>query len=639
LLLSCGRSSERLTQVVGGVEATLEQERFPDAYVGHATHRTLTLKNQSRASARIELATNKPFSLPESVVELGGLDQEAVSIAFNPLHAGEQTGTLEASAHGEKITWTLSGLGATPPAEPCARFYFDASSEACVREPQPDGAACTAPCLLEGQCHAGVCRGSAPTCDDANACTADACSGDQGCSHQPVVCPPPAEPCRISTCDPTTGCAVTVAADGTGCGPADCERAFVCIAGQCEQRPVPEGAACGTDSPCQARGICRGKVCERPPAAVLVPAWSIGGTERSAASLALSSEGDVFWLDRDWTSFVPVLLASASWSGNQRPHQSLPPSTELTVTSDLILAIGHDQIVAFPLGGASAIWVRTPSEVLPGSQGFVSRGHALGTDQLYVAVFGPSPQAFKHAIAALDLATGLPKWVEDSAMPISMTVDEDGSLYVKTTGPSSLSSYRSDGTPRWTLPVEEFESVSGAYEGVLYTSEHYLRSAVTGAVLQQLPLSRTANSFTPSVKQQAVFRDGRGFALGYGPLSGDAVQLVAFDRSAGTAALAHHFDFQDEVFGAALLQDGGVITLWRSRVPAEAYVTAFESTGALGFTCRLKSERPRSFRLHGERLFVMSEIGLEAYDLPGVQAATSGWTSASGSPGNGRRAR
>jgi hypothetical protein len=83
-------------------------------------------------------------------------------------------------------------------------------------------------------------------CDDANACTVDACDEAAGCSHSLRICPQPTTPCRVARCDVATGCATEEAPDGTLCGPDDClaTQVDVCISGACVRRVRPASGRC-----------------------------------------------------------------------------------------------------------------------------------------------------------------------------------------------------------------------------------------------------------------------------------------------------------------------------------------------------------------------------------------------------------
>ena len=137
-----------------------------------------------------------------------------------------------------------------------------------MRVSEPDASACNGgtACLLTPQCIAGQCVGAARNCDDHDACTTDACDATTGCVHFSATahCGASTNPCQAPACDPALGCTFTDAPDGTSCGASDCLTADICLFGVCKTVSVTDGAACGTPSPCQSRGLCSSQVCQRP---------------------------------------------------------------------------------------------------------------------------------------------------------------------------------------------------------------------------------------------------------------------------------------------------------------------------------------------------------------------------------------
>lgn len=114
------------------------------------------------------------------------------------------------------------------------------------------GATCTLDCsYLDQPCYRGVCRGNVcfqdvmpdgQLCDDGNACTTgEVCQGGVCSPGTTVGCAQSANPCEISTCDPSTGaCAVKPGNDGHVCDDGNaCTTADVCSAGQCIGKSAP----------------------------------------------------------------------------------------------------------------------------------------------------------------------------------------------------------------------------------------------------------------------------------------------------------------------------------------------------------------------------------------------------------------
>jgi slime mold repeat-containing protein len=123
------------------------------------------------------------------------------------------------------------------------------------------------PCNGVETCQAGVCqRGVAPSCDDGNACTQDACNSTTGCTHTPIAgctaCTTAAScndgnPCTTDSCVGGQ-CAHVVVADGTSCSDGNyCNGAETCRAGVCQPGVAP---SCDDGNPCT-QDSCGGTGC------------------------------------------------------------------------------------------------------------------------------------------------------------------------------------------------------------------------------------------------------------------------------------------------------------------------------------------------------------------------------------------
>jgi len=147
----------------------------------------------------------------------------------------------------------------------------------CVHETLGDGAGCDDgdPCSDGDQCLDGFCQANSVTaCDDGNDCTTSTCLPGLGCVHNQRVgscddgdvctseglcdglnCLPgnildcdDGNPCTTDYCDPTTGCAHLVAANGASCDDSDvCTAAGTCLAGSCQLGPRD---SCDDGNPC-----------------------------------------------------------------------------------------------------------------------------------------------------------------------------------------------------------------------------------------------------------------------------------------------------------------------------------------------------------------------------------------------------
>jgi len=133
-----------------------------------------------------------------------------------------------------------------------------------------------------------VCRpGPQVDCDDANACTADACDAALGCEHVPISCDDgngcngvetcvPANGCvagtplscndgdacnGVETCNPASGCVVGVPV--VCAAPEPCRDAGTCnsASGLCSYPPKANGTTCDDGSVCSVGDTCQGGVC------------------------------------------------------------------------------------------------------------------------------------------------------------------------------------------------------------------------------------------------------------------------------------------------------------------------------------------------------------------------------------------
>jgi hypothetical protein len=143
----------------------------------------------------------------------------------------------------------------------CTKDTCDPEDGGCLFEgitgtPCDDADACTGP----DACDAGVCQGPAVSCDDHNACTADACDHGSGCLHTVLsgeTCVHP-DPCTVdSTCDADGKCAGTPrdCGDGNPCTDDSCD------AGTGECLHVANAAACDDGDVCTTGDACVATVC------------------------------------------------------------------------------------------------------------------------------------------------------------------------------------------------------------------------------------------------------------------------------------------------------------------------------------------------------------------------------------------
>jgi hypothetical protein len=201
-------------------------------------HRRVQLANGSRTPADVTLTLTGPFTLGGSAtVHLQGSATLDLDVVFQPAAEGPAHGTLTAGTATALLTG--QGIAECTSSDTCHTSAFDPVAQTCTSGSRADGAACTSRCVVGGTCSGGVCYGAAPSCDDGDGCTVDACDETGACLHLPRTCPV-TQSCTLAYCDPSTGaCAATPLDDGTRCGAETCGTAKVCIAGACVERARP----------------------------------------------------------------------------------------------------------------------------------------------------------------------------------------------------------------------------------------------------------------------------------------------------------------------------------------------------------------------------------------------------------------
>lgn len=249
--VGCGR--DKITLGQGGdlsfEPATLQ---LTAAVGSDPVERTLQLRNNARYPLEVGLSIAAPFAVEPEALRLMAGQAVDLRVLFKPVSAGSVSSALIARSEEQLVSAWVTGHAfearTCSASSPCVRARFDSSTLSCTEEPLPDATPCESPCLLNGQCRAGVCVGEARHCDDANACTLDACDPKVGCVAVAAQCAAPADPCRVAFCDSVSGCGSTPVDDGTPCGPSDCLTANVCIAGSCQLKARPVFGNCGVEA-------------------------------------------------------------------------------------------------------------------------------------------------------------------------------------------------------------------------------------------------------------------------------------------------------------------------------------------------------------------------------------------------------
>jgi hypothetical protein len=261
-----------------GLRVQPEELDFGRVLEGATKTLPITLSSATRAELTVTLETDAPFGVMDSVVVPGG-GEAPVNVTFR---AGSERveGVLRLTVEDRTAEVKLVGTGVRPPdcrpSGECIVSTYSLEEDRCIETQAADDAPCdpASVCLEQGRCRAGECLGVARRCDDNDQCTDDACAMDVGCVHTPHVCPMPALPCQVATCDPTSGCGQRAAPDQTLCGPIDCVEANFCFSGMCLTQPTPDGVPCSQPIACLPEATCQNQRCERVSEADWTPDWS-----------------------------------------------------------------------------------------------------------------------------------------------------------------------------------------------------------------------------------------------------------------------------------------------------------------------------------------------------------------------------
>lgn len=143
----------------------------------------------------------------------------------------------------------------------CAPQTCDPLTGSCGASVRPNGTPCNDgdPCTVSDRCEAGVCAGTAKTCDDSNPCTSDACAPYFGCVHAAIAGP----------CDDGNPCTIDEVCTGGACVgvPNTCDDGNPCTKDECLAsqgcRYTNESAskACDDGNPCTSGDRCGGGKC------------------------------------------------------------------------------------------------------------------------------------------------------------------------------------------------------------------------------------------------------------------------------------------------------------------------------------------------------------------------------------------
>ncbi|MBK7857138.1 MAG: hypothetical protein IPJ65_00685 [Archangiaceae bacterium] len=680
VVTACGN---RLTAIDSDLEVDRAGLTFPATAVGDTRTLPLTLRNATRAPLDLHVSAPAPFALDRDL-HLSGAETFELAVTFTPPALGPFSATLRLSGSVElEVPLTGEGLEAVAcaPIDACHLAQRDPDTNSCQQTLAPDGTACTSDnaCLAAGQCVAGVCMGAAVSCDDGDLCTLDACEAVGGCAHFALTCPAPADPCQVARCDPALGCATAPAADGTSCGPSDCTTAHVCLSGACKVLPVPEGYACGNESPCQSKGRCVQGACSQAPAAPLVESWrralGVGADFRGVTD----PSGNLYWVECGGNIAVDLCsLVSTTPSGVERFRKPAPGGSGLHLWSDgRVVVVSRNALSALSDATGAQLWSRALTQQV---QSLVAdrRGQLVMGTYLEGQTDG-APD--RWVLSWLDAATGALTRAQELNGPMSQPVlDAQDNVYLEVSGveqPVGMAlpldggqvpvhsgagprvhvvSFSPTASLRFVAVNDPSDRPLSVFNGELLLESGSVLSTLDGHVI-----THRARVLAPGPLPSPLMSTGwryRFDGLNCCPQC-DCAEINHFTLqgwASGAAAprweINASFPYVDETSQSLLLADGSALFAARVSLSTTA-LRSIDSSGAQRFACELSNDALS----HWSSVTSMSRggwVALEQLDCPfcthapppvlrvfptGLDLASTGWTGLGGNPGRSGRPR
>lgn len=593
---------------------------------------SVTLTATTRVPETISVTTTTSFS-SVAEVELPGGGEVPLEVSF---FAGnvEVDGTLRLTVGDQSTEIPLHGIGVRPPvctpSKECVTSTYDLERDQCIETPLPDGTECqpSSVCLTGGQCHGGECLGVPRSCDDGNPCTDDACQEDAGCFNPPHVCPAPAEPCQVATCDVHTGCGHGPSPDGVLCGPFDCVHFSACQLGGCVVSDTPDGVPCGAAIACLPEATCQNDVCTRPTEGTWTPQWTTPLPAPPDGQLG-SLNANIFFSFCQGTEDGGEVCALSSFTGGGFERYTLPyddgARRELLGVSSAGVLLAADG--GFELRGTTASALML--DVLPAGP------WALGADRVLVS-FDGGVSVWTQADAGL-------RWLTDAQGTLAL----GDALYVWNADAGLLSRvewFDDGGVSRADV------TLAGAGEELL-TSDTYAVFPGFGDVWFETDGGVTVQRFdagAPSPQQTIAARGvmnvfevrcfgdedagiDAGCATWVRGLSLSTTEEQFSGRVTDGALLATTtIDPVPGVFAALVFEDGGAhFKLYVEGAESGVCHLPLESSNVKNVT--FSSSAMVTTRLRDD-----GGVVLESYDLASLPVGSFGWTTPSGL--NGRHA-
>lgn len=644
---------------------------FATTAVGFSRELPLSVVSRGKLRRTVEVKVEGPFEAA-ATLEVPGAETVDLVVTFRPTASGAQVGTLFIDGafvqlRGDAVLPAECGVAAT-----CRARRFDPNTLSCVDELLTDETPCTdlLACVDRGACRAGTCVGTAPRCDDGNACTRDACSVGTGCVNAATTCEAPSNPCLAARCDPSQGCVSGPVIDGTPCGAVGCDVANVCLSGTCRVVTPPDGFVCAKATACRAEGICQARQCVQPPPVPLVPRWSYDASSTELRFQGVSDDdGNWYWVECtegraeyfcDLKSFTPAGFPRFSYRATSRAH-TRRPQPHLLADGAFISAIAGGKLVAVEARDGSERWTST---VAIADFDNVVEFMGAGPHGLWV-VTRSSAESEAWLLTRLSTATGATLSTYDlRAKALGLVVHSSGDALI-----GREQRFEGHPPPRPSGPVViERVFADGGVSVIGATDTEPVMSVGDTVVLADDATLRLDGSSTNGLSSDSLHWGGVGtettrFRVRR-PLTTVDVDLphLALDRVQGSSRTTTRLVMASKATDPWLAADGSVFLAVSDAIPVEAnsWLLQFDAAGTEAMSCTLTDQgrrlqpgsesgfNGRSFALRSRYVScpacavpLWDQPRLVFYDLgtPAPGVASSGWVGPRGTSGSAARTR
>ena len=444
----------------------------------------------------------------------------------------------------------------------------------------------------------------------------------------------------------------------------NCVTSWVCLSGACLERPTPDGAPCGTDSPCQPQGVCSDQSCLLPPPTPLEETWSWTAQGQQIVGPPLvDADGDlrVQTGDGDWWSRKRWGLTRAGSVTYVRPdpfHATPPPLLE----SGLLIGGVFNHIRAIDAETGVDDWLVDTNALLSAhlqksvTRSQVLQGGAWSTGNGQVTFFVSEEECVScqqlsiwpvrlEATSGQVLQVGPSFWTLGG---VSATSDESGHVFLNRHSPYGLHAVPVSGNSTWVrmdITGAHLASWNGVVAGQIYSSgDSCWHLATLDAATGTEHFRRPNLYLSPGpFHMQATLRasDEAWFAVGTFVPEGDTCgilgdwALVRFDPLVGDVLWWRPVEgFSDQL---VVTDRRSLLYSQQDQSSGRTVLHHVDFDGRQEWTCDLPAQANGIVGLHEGRAFLRTDNGLSAIELPGLDMAESGWLTEWGDRNHRRR--